>query len=168
MDRLEMVECDAFLGGKKLIAKEKLTFRPAAYAIILNDGKVLLLTNQRTDKYALPGGGSNLGERLEDTLKREVKEETGIEIQIEEFLFWRESFFYYDPLDLAFHTFQFFYRCVPLKLELIADDLVDDEESKEPRWIEIASVKAAEMQWLGKEITEWLTQISNKNYEPPF
>ncbi len=76
-----MIECEAFLGGKKLVPQEKLTFRPAAYALIVNDRKVLLMTNRRTGNYALPGGGSDMGERLEDVLKREVKEETGIEIQ---------------------------------------------------------------------------------------
>ena len=155
-----MIECEAFLGGKKLVPREKLIFRPAAYALIVNDRKILLMTNWRTGKYALPGGGSEVGERLDDALKREVKEEAGIEIRIEEFLFWRESFFYYDPLDHAFHTFQFFYRCVPVNLELIADDLVDDEESKKPRWIEIASVRPQDVQWFGEEIVEQLHRIA--------
>lgn len=159
--KLEAVECDAFLGGKKWVAREKLVFRPAAYAFIVNDGQVLLMTNRRTGKYSLPGGGSDVGELLVLALKREVKEEAGIEIDVAEFLFWRENFFYYDPLDLAFHSFQFFYRCTPIQLELLADDLVDDEESEKPRWIEMTHVRSQDMQWLGDEIVGQLRRIGH-------
>jgi len=34
--------------------------------------------NHHTGKYHLPGGGINIGERMEETLKRETREETGI------------------------------------------------------------------------------------------
>jgi mutator protein MutT len=147
-----LIECEAFLGGSKLLPPEKLKFRPAAYGIIVNNGKILLLTNRRTGKLALPGGGSEPGERLEQALQREVREETGIEIQVEECLLWRERFFYYDPLDLAFHSFTFFFWCKPLILEPIADDQVDDEESEKPRWLAIDSLHADQFQFLGVEI----------------
>ena len=146
-----MIECEAFLGGSKLLPREKLKFRPAAYGIIVNDGKLLLLTNRRSGKLALPGGGSEPGERLEQTLRREVREETGIEIQVEECLLWRERFFYYDPLDVAFHSFTFFFRCQPLTFKPIADDQVDDGESEKPRWLAIENLHAEQFQFLGAE-----------------
>lgn len=146
-----MIECEAFLGGSKLVPPEKLKFRPAAYGIIVNDGRLLLLTNWRTGKLALPGGGSEPGELLEQALRREVLEETGIEIQVEECVLWRERFFYYDPLDVGFHSFTFFFRCRPLTLNLIADDQVDDGESGKPRWLEFESLRAEQFQFLGAE-----------------
>ncbi len=146
-----LVECEAFLGGSKLLPSEELKFRPAAYGIIVNDGKILLMTNRRTGKLALPGGGSVPGERLDQALRREVKEETGVEIQVGECSLWRERFFYYDPLDVAFHAFTFFFWCKPLTLEPIADDQVDDEESEKPRWLVIDSLRAEQFQFLGAE-----------------
>jgi hypothetical protein len=32
-----MIECEAFLGGSKLLPPERLKFRPAAYGVIVND-----------------------------------------------------------------------------------------------------------------------------------
>jgi 8-oxo-dGTP pyrophosphatase MutT (NUDIX family) len=41
--------------------------------------KIFLVNTRRTGEYYLPGGGIEVGERIEWALKREVKEETGIE-----------------------------------------------------------------------------------------
>jgi 8-oxo-dGTP pyrophosphatase MutT (NUDIX family) len=153
-----MVECEAFLGGTKLVPQEKLSFRPAAYGIIVNDGKVLLVTNRNTGQYYLPGGGCEIGEKLEDVVRREVYEETGIEISVGSLVLFRESFFYYDPQDVAFHGFSFFFRCTPRTLTLIADEQVNDIEAEKPRWIEIKALRAADFQTAGEEILALLKQ----------
>jgi 8-oxo-dGTP diphosphatase len=54
--------------------------------VILNDGKVLLLLRKRPPEagfWSLPGGRVEFMERVEDALKRELKEELGVEVQIE-------------------------------------------------------------------------------------
>jgi 8-oxo-dGTP pyrophosphatase MutT (NUDIX family) len=101
-----MVECRTLHGGRKLIPVEHLSFRPSVYAIVSHQGKILLTGMRNTGKYSLPGGGINLGERIEEALKREVREETGIEIDIDilELVSFREDFFYYDPSGEAFHS----------------------------------------------------------------
>lgn len=54
-----------------------------AYALILKDDKILLIkkkTGPYDGKLDLPGGTIEFGERPEDALKRELKEEVGIDV----------------------------------------------------------------------------------------
>jgi len=62
-------------------------FRNAAKAFIVNDGKLLLVrrnsSNQhKPDEWDIPGGRLEIGEYPYDGLKRELREETGNEIEI--------------------------------------------------------------------------------------
>jgi 8-oxo-dGTP diphosphatase len=130
-----MIECTSLYGKKILIPKERLVFRPSAYALIIDDGKMLLVNTRRTGKYFFPGGAVEVGESLEEALQREVKEETGLEIEVGDLFQFRENFFYNDPVDEAYHTFAFIYICQPKTLHLIEDHMVDDGEAERPRWI---------------------------------
>ncbi|MBR5545552.1 MAG: NUDIX domain-containing protein [Clostridia bacterium] len=59
--------------------------RCTSKAIILNDGKILLNRCIKPDGcayYDLPGGGQRLYETMEETLIREVREETGYTIRV--------------------------------------------------------------------------------------
>ena len=52
-----------------------------AAAIILNEsGQILLQSRADNDRWGLPGGCQELGERFEDTVIREVKEETNLDV----------------------------------------------------------------------------------------
>lgn len=54
------------------------------YGLIIENGKILLInkiTGPYDGKLYLPGGSINFGEIPEETLKREIKEETGLEIE---------------------------------------------------------------------------------------
>lgn len=55
-----------------------------AAAIITNkEGKILLQNRTDKDLWGLPGGCQELGERFEDTVIREIKEETNLDIKEE-------------------------------------------------------------------------------------
>lgn len=97
-----------------------------------------------------------MGEKVEDALKREVREEAGVEIEIERFLHFKEHFFYYDPLDQAFHSFMMFYLCLPQSVELLSDEQVDDYESERPRWLEIESLEREDFQAPLREVFDLL------------
>lgn len=65
----------------------------AVSAVIFRDGKVLLVRRARSPGrgfYSLPGGRVELGESLHTALHREVREETGLEIEIVGLAGWRE------------------------------------------------------------------------------
>ena len=57
-------------------------FRVAVSALIFNEGRVLLAHRRDIDWWNLPGGGVELGETAEEALCREVREETGLEVEV--------------------------------------------------------------------------------------
>ena len=99
-----------------LIEKSRLSFRPSAYALTVHEGKVLMTIMRSTGKFTSPGGGVDIGETLEDALKREVMEECGVEVVIERQLFFKERFFYYQPLDKAWQVIMCFFLCRSTKV----------------------------------------------------
>lgn len=68
-------------------------FRYRAGAIIIEDNKVLLATNEKEDYYYSVGGGVHIGETAEDAVVREVYEETGIRYEVDRLVFIHENFF---------------------------------------------------------------------------
>ena len=57
---------------------------PAASAVVVNDeGEILLQRRSDNDLWALPGGTMEIGESIRETVIREVKEETGLGVELE-------------------------------------------------------------------------------------
>jgi len=57
---------------------------PSVVAIVQDDdGRVLMIHKTDNDKWALPGGGHEIGESIAETVIREVKEETGYDVEVE-------------------------------------------------------------------------------------
>jgi len=61
----------------------------AMKGLVLFQGKVLVLRESlaynngvNKNKYGVPGGRMEIGERFDDCLRREIKEETGLEVSI--------------------------------------------------------------------------------------
>lgn len=81
-----------------------------------------------------PGGGIEEDD-IEDALRREMREEAGIEIDILHIIHFHENYFYYDPLDEAFNSYLYFYLCLPKTLSLAKPHEVDDLEAEDPQWI---------------------------------
>ena len=60
-----------------------------ACAAILKDDQILMVCHQTATRtyWTLPGGGKQAGETLEQAVVREVKEETGLDVEIVQLLF---------------------------------------------------------------------------------
>jgi ADP-ribose pyrophosphatase YjhB (NUDIX family) len=57
---------------------------PAASAIVVDHaGRILLHRRTDNELWSIPGGGMEVGERIADTVVREVREETGLEVEPE-------------------------------------------------------------------------------------
>ena len=59
-------------------------FRVGVYAVIFNEEGVLLAHRRDIDWWNLPGGGMEAGETVDEALCREVREETGLEVEIDQ------------------------------------------------------------------------------------
>ncbi|HEV8556971.1 MAG TPA: NUDIX domain-containing protein [Actinophytocola sp.] len=55
----------------------------AVTAVIQDDtGRLLMIRRTDNDLYAIPGGAQEIGETISQTVTREVKEETGINVEV--------------------------------------------------------------------------------------
>ena len=68
---------------------------PTVGALIINkEGKILLVKSHKWfDKYTLPGGHIEVGETMIEAVKREVKEEVGLDVQVGHQLLMQEAIF---------------------------------------------------------------------------
>lgn len=91
-----------------------------------------------------PGGGVDFGSSLTDNLKREFKEETGLEIKVDELLFVYE--FHHSPL----HAVEIFFKVGRTGGTLSKG--IDPELDKENQIIEeVRFVGAADLEVMNKE-----------------
>jgi nucleoside triphosphatase len=81
---------------------------PTLGALVFNpEGKILMIKSHKwRGKYVIPGGHIELGERMEDALKREIKEETSLDIHDINFICFQE--FIFDPAFYKRKHFIFF------------------------------------------------------------
>ncbi len=68
---------------------------PTVGALIRNrEGKLLLVTSHKWfDKLTIPGGHIELGETMEESVRREVKEEVGLNVLVARHLLTQEAIF---------------------------------------------------------------------------
>lgn len=76
-------------------------------ALIVNEnGEVLIVRSKKWgEKYTVPGGHIELGERAEDAIVREVKEETGLDSEVVELLVLQQAIY---PKDYQKHEHYIF------------------------------------------------------------
>jgi ADP-ribose pyrophosphatase YjhB (NUDIX family) len=70
-------------------------FNYRVVGIAINENRVLLHKADGDNFWALPGGRAEFGEPSEQTLKREMKEEIGTEVEVVRLLWFVENFFTY-------------------------------------------------------------------------
>jgi len=85
---------------------------PTVGALIFDpQGRLFLMRSHKwRGRYVVPGGHIELGERMEDALLREVKEETGLDVYDVEFLCYQE-FIYDDAFWRRRHYIFFDFAC---------------------------------------------------------
>ena len=109
---------------------------PTVGALIFNDyGQLFLMRSHKwKGQYVIPGGHIELGETMVDALKREVKEETNLEIFDIEFVCFQE-FIHDDRFWQRRHFIFFDYACRTHSAEVILND-----EAQDYVWVDIERV----------------------------
>ncbi|MBI5229579.1 NUDIX domain-containing protein [Candidatus Micrarchaeota archaeon] len=110
---------------------------PAVGALVLNKRNELLLikSGKWGGRYVIPGGHVELGETIEQAVKREVLEEVGLRVKVSAFLMLQEAIF---PTEFQKKKHFIFldYVC-----EALGDEIkIDEKEAQEAVWV---SPKAA-------------------------
>lgn len=108
-------------------------------AIIMKDGKFLMVENDRFDHMYSVGGRIKFGETAEEAVVREVYEETGVRMEIDRLGFIHENFFPGDSLvkqgNVVHEISFFFYMKVPNDFEPICDSFTEDGNKERLVWI---------------------------------
>ncbi|MBI5135510.1 NUDIX domain-containing protein [Candidatus Uhrbacteria bacterium] len=103
------VVCHDRDGNLYTTPRERLVFRPSVYGVIIDNGKILL--SKQWGGYDFPGGGVEIGETISQALQREVKEETGLEVEVGHLITADTSFYKQWDADRYFHAVLLYYRC---------------------------------------------------------
>lgn len=140
MDNKKVVCCD-LKGNRKEVSVDKLSFRPSVYAVIIKDNKVLLV--RQWDGYDFPGGGLDIGETIDEALKREAWEETGLKIIKKEIVTCETSFFTLPFVKKHIQSILIYFLC-DIKSGKITDKNLDEYEkeyAKKAEWVDIDKIK---------------------------
>jgi 8-oxo-dGTP pyrophosphatase MutT (NUDIX family) len=105
-----------------------------------NSGEMEVIVVGRKDPgiYGLPKGTPNPGESMEETALREVREETGVDVEIERKVDVIEDWVVRAAIDTRFHKFVHFYLMRPTG----GDISLHDHEHDFVEWLPIAEAKA--------------------------
>ncbi|MFQ6229949.1 NUDIX hydrolase [Nocardia sp. NPDC002869] len=114
------------------------SIKVAVSALVQDDqGRILLIRRSDNGKYSVPGGGLEAGETVAQAVVREVREETGIEVDVTELVgvFSNpEHVIAYDDGEVR-QEFSICFRAQP-----IGGKLQTSEESLEVEWVRPAEL----------------------------
>ncbi len=115
------------------IGHEKIIIVYSGGCIFNENGEVLLQKRADCNKWGFPGGAVELGETPEMTAKREVKEETGLDIEVQKLIgIYTDSDVIYPNGDKA-HSI-----CICYEMKIIGGELVcDGNESLELKYFSL-------------------------------
>ena len=109
-------------------------------AVIVKDGKVLVVKRKYeplAGRWSLPGGTLELGETLEEGVAREMREETGLEVEVGPVIEVFDRIMTDDARRVRYHFVLVDYLCWPVSGELqagsdVAEAVLVDPAALEP------------------------------------
>ena len=108
-------------------------------AVIARNGRILMVSNPRADYCYSVGGRIKFGETAEKAVIREVREETGVTMEIERLAFVHENYFIGDaPGNLGKLIYEisfFFLMRVPEDFEPACESFTEDDSPEFLCWV---------------------------------
>ena len=109
--------------------------------IIMRDGRLLMVGNDRSDYLYSVGGRIKFGETAEEAIVREILEETGVKMEIDRLGFVHENYFYGDaPANLGKPIYEisfFFYMKVPQDFAPVSESFTEDQSKEYLKWVSL-------------------------------
>lgn len=120
-------------------------FKFRVAGLIIHNDKFLTCQIMHNGAYALPGGHSEINEKTIDTIKREIKEEVGIDVEVVKLKSVIENFFTRKNGD-KYHELCFVYELKPIdhlpQEKTIDWNIIETDEDGEKllefKWIDIS------------------------------
>ena len=103
------------------IDNEKFNYRVCA--MMISDGKILAMHDERSPYYYLPGGRVEIGETAENAVIREIQEVLGVTAKIDRPLWLNQAFFTEDVDNLHYHEL-----CIYFLMDIKDTDLLSRGE----------------------------------------
>ena len=102
------------------------------------EGHVLVHRAVHESFWTFPGGRAEIGETSEETLRREMMEELGVDVAVGRLLWSVENFFHYEQLD--WHEFGLYYLMdipaeFPFDPKRIVHRIEDGDNELEFKWV---------------------------------
>ena len=124
---------------------EEGVFNYRVCAVIVNNGKILAMRDERSPYYYLPGGRVNLHETADDAVLREVREELKVECEIIRPLWLNQGFFVEDVSGEHFHEICVYYLIDITKSDILSRGnpftVQEGMRIHEFEWLEFARLK---------------------------
>ncbi len=142
----------------------KVEWRPSAYGVVLNNqGQVLMLKTDYSDKWQFPGGMAEIDETIDQAIVREFGEEIGYKVDPteKELIYFRENNFYDSYLDQHFHSIQLSFK-VRLSDATHYPELMltgESSDAGEPHWVDIKDLSEEQVQHTHWPIIEKLKKL---------
>ncbi|MCM1105104.1 MAG: NUDIX domain-containing protein [Clostridium sp.] len=109
-----------------------------AGAVILRDGRFLMVGNERDDYLYSVGGRVKFGETAQEAAVREVFEETGVKMEIDRLGFIHENYFWGNTPEkesrLIYEISFFFYMKVPKDFHPVSGSFTEDSAKEYLTW----------------------------------
>lgn len=138
MDKITTTD---YYGNKSEANPDDMKVSIHVYGIAIEDGKALI--SPQFDGYDWPGGTFKIGEDTIQTLRREFREETGLEIEVIRLLDVETSLFHHYKRGTDHHSILVFYL-VKVVGGVITDAGFDDDEKEYAhlaKWVPLAEIR---------------------------